>query len=135
MHFAPREPFPPQSWARCSISRWRDWRAVGGRWSRRRCSADFSGVDVTEFRILNFIDRLSHRGAKSCAVTVDLAQSVVAAGFRTCQHSVEALKLVDLALERLRHHVFHRQLRLLKRGGDFFLCSFLSPAAQLVASF
>ena len=66
MHFAPREPFPPQSWARCSISRWRDWRAVGGRWSWRRCSTDFSGIDVTEFRVLDFIiDRLSHRGAKS----------------------------------------------------------------------
>ena len=67
----------------CSISRWRDWRAVGGRWSRRRCSADFSSVDVTEFRVLNFIDRLSHRGAKSCAVTLDLPQSVVAGGFRS----------------------------------------------------
>ena len=93
MHFAPREPFPPQSWARCSISRWRDWLAVGDRWSRRRGSDDFSGVDVTEFRVLDFIiDRLSHRGAKSCAVTLDFSQSVVAAGFRTCQQSVEALK-------------------------------------------
>jgi hypothetical protein len=85
-----------------------------------------SGVDVKEFRILNFIDRLSHRGAKSCAVTLDLAQGVVAASLRTCKDSVEALKRVDLALERLCHHVFHRQLRLPKRRGDFFLRSFLS---------
>jgi hypothetical protein len=28
-HFGPREPFPLESWARCSISRWRDWRTVG----------------------------------------------------------------------------------------------------------
>jgi hypothetical protein len=41
-------------------------------------AADFSGDDVTEFRILNFIDRLSHRGTESCAVTLDLPQSVIA---------------------------------------------------------
>ena len=69
-----------------------DWRAVGDRWSRRRCSGDFSGVDVTEFRILNFIDRLSHHGAEGCAVTLDLPQSLVAAVFRTFKQSVEALK-------------------------------------------
>ena len=80
-HFAPREPFPLESWAQCSISRWRDWRAVGGRWSRRRFSADLSGIDVTEFRILNFIDRLSQRAAESRTVTVNLAQGIVASRF------------------------------------------------------
>jgi hypothetical protein len=41
------------------------------------------------------LERLSHRGAESCAVTLNLAQSVVAAGFRTCKHPVEAIDEVQ----------------------------------------
>jgi hypothetical protein len=78
MHFAPREPFPRQSWARCSISRWRDWRTVGDRWSRRRSPFRGSGLDVMEFRVLDFVDRMAHRAAESRTVTVNLAQGVVA---------------------------------------------------------
>src|ERR1700727_2691230 len=50
-------------------------RQVAQRWKmpprRRGSSTDFSGIDVTEFRVLNFINHLSHRGAKSCAVALD----------------------------------------------------------------
>ena len=104
--FGPREPFPRQSWARCSISRWRDWLAVGGRWSRRRCSADFSSVDVTEFRVLNFIDRLSYCGAKSCAAALDLTQSIVAAASELASSRSNRSNEFDLALERLGHHAW-----------------------------
>jgi hypothetical protein len=61
-HFAPREPFPL---AQCSISRWRDWRTVGDFWSRRSCAFGASGLDVMEFRVLDFVDHMARRAAES----------------------------------------------------------------------
>jgi hypothetical protein len=80
-HFGPREPFPLESWARCSISLWRDWRTVGDCWSRRRFPFGGCGLDVMEFRVLDFVDHRAHRAAESRTVTVNLAQGAVASHF------------------------------------------------------
>ncbi len=42
----------------------------------------------------NFIDRSAHCSAECFAVTVYLAQGVVATGLRTCKHAIEALEKV-----------------------------------------
>jgi hypothetical protein len=55
-HFAPREPFPLQSWARCSPLHWRDWRAVASRWSRSSACCRSPCLDISEIRVLDLLD-------------------------------------------------------------------------------
>jgi hypothetical protein len=48
----------------------------------RLTSAYFFCFDVAEYRILNFIECLPHRGAESHTVTIDLAEGVIATCLR-----------------------------------------------------
>ena len=92
--FCAARAFPPGTSARCSILHWRDWRAVGGRWSRGRASAHFAGFDVSELCILDLVDRSTHAAAQRFAVTIDLAKRVVPARLGARQHAVEPFEAI-----------------------------------------
>ena len=97
MRSGPNEPCPPSSWDPCFLSRWRGWRAAVEWWSRRRLSNDFARFDVTEFNVLDFVDRLPNRSAGCVTMTIDFAQRVVSARLGACQHSIDALDDIDFA--------------------------------------
>jgi hypothetical protein len=60
--FAPHKPFPPQSWALCSISRRRDWRSADSRRSRSSANCHLPCLDIPEIRVLDLLDRLPEDG-------------------------------------------------------------------------
>src|ERR1700689_1718625 len=76
-------------------------RAVGGRWSRRRSSPGGTGLDVLEFRVLNFVGRFSPPAAKRLAVTVNFAEGVIPSRLGARQHPVEPFETIELALHGL----------------------------------
>jgi hypothetical protein len=77
-------------------------------------------VDVTEFRILNFVDRLSHRAAKRLAVTVNFAEGVIPSRLGARQHPVEPFETIELALHGLRRHLVNSESGRAERGHDLF---------------
>ena len=125
MHFAPREPFPPQSWARCS-------NFALARLARCRRSLVKRAVLRTLLRCRRhgiprpgFHHRPPVAPQRQVAVTLDLPQSVVAAGFRTCEQSVEALESVGYlpsSVSAITSSIVSCAFP--KRAGDFFLCCF-----------
>ena len=119
MHFEPTALFRPNSSARCSFSRYCDWRSVGCQWSSRRFPTHFSGFDIAELRILNLIDRFTHRGAERGAVTFDLTKRIVTASLRASKHSIETLEKLDPICERLGHHLIRCKVGLLQNFCKF----------------
>jgi hypothetical protein len=91
-----------------------------------------------EFRVLNFVDRLSHRAAKRLAVTVNFAEGVITARLRTRQHPVEPFETIELALQGFRCHLVDSQPRFVERSLDFFSsvfvprCPFLGELFRVV---
>ena len=77
--------------------------------SRERCPAYWPHFGVLKFRILYYVDRATHRHAKSLAMSVNLPQGVVAARLRACKQAIDAFERINHCRERLGHDFVHRK--------------------------
>jgi len=84
------------------------------------------GFDVCEFRVFDVFDRDTQCRPERNAMSINLAERVVATRLGAGEQPVDALDLVEASTERKSHYRIYRQPRRRQQSADLFECAWIA---------